>query len=64
MNSIFSKQYAANTEIEDRISIGVVGSLNNSLVVNVFDGHGGYLLAEYCSLNFIEVFDRILATEI
>lgn len=58
--SIFSKQYAANCEIEDRISVGVLTSLKNSFMVNVFDGHGGYILAEYCSQNIIEVLDRIL----
>lgn len=60
LKSIYSKQYAANIEIEDQISIGTLKSLKNSFVMNVFDGHGGKTLAEYCSSNIVEMLDEIL----
>ena len=34
--------------------------MKNSIVLSVFDGHGGKILAEYCSSNIVEMLDAIL----
>ena len=47
-NRVKSVTYVANSEIEDRIVISELKGVGG-LMVSVFDGHSGWLVAEYAA---------------
>ena len=52
-------QYAANLQIQDKIAIGDLKSIN-AYTVSIFDGHGGSLLADYCSEKVVGLIDSFI----
>ena len=60
---ISTLEYNANLPIKDRISYGNFKNLKG-YVAAVFDGHGGFQVAEYVSKNLIPVLQDMIVQEI
>lgn len=63
-NRISSIEYPANKPIEDRYDFQqIVDSQNKPIgyIVNIFDGHGGWQVAEYCQKHLSAEFQKIIA---